>query len=192
MFSIRTIALALGLGGCVLVGGCDRSRSSSGVADRPVETQSGDKTNDKGSLTQLSSTHRVNGTPVSAVLTLEPGRVKLGDEVTLTVQLKIEPLWELRALGDHSETMATQLELHLPGDVATDGDWQAPPSTRSISPDGHPVYVDQATFRQKLRVKPDASPGGRPIECRVNYQACNDQQCLEPAAVKLVAKLTVE
>ena len=96
------------------------------------------------------------------------------------------------ALGDHSETMATQLELHLPDDIATDGDWQAPRSIRSIAPDGHAVYVDEATFRQKLRVKPDASPGGRLIECRVNYQACNDQQCLEPAAVNLVATLNVE
>jgi hypothetical protein len=192
MFSIQSIALALGLGGCVLVGGCDRSRSSSGVADRQVERQSGDKTNDEGSLTQLSGTHRVNGTPVSAVLTLEPGRVKPGDEVTLTVQLKIEPLWELRALGDHSETMATQLELHLPDDVVADGNWQPPRSIRSIAPDGHAVYVDEATFRQKLRVNPDSSPGGRRIECRVNYQACNDRQCLEPAAVKLVATLNVE
>jgi hypothetical protein len=192
MFSIRTAAFILGLGGCIFVGGCQRSDDSSAVANRRQTELPTVGTADTKTVDRSSGTHRVSGSPVSASLTLEPVRAKRGDEVVLTVKLKIEPLWEVSALGEHPTAPATQLELELPDSVSMESDWQAPKTSRSIAPDGHPVYVDEALFIRKLRVKSDSPAGNLPVKCRLHFQACNDQQCLAPAEVELGVNFEVE
>ncbi len=189
MCNVWRTALSLGFGACLSIGGCGRSDTlnertgnAQPVADFPPDA----------ATRAPSGVHRVSGSPVTATLTIAPDRVAPGKEVALNVTLEIEPLWEVRALGDRAASTATRLELELPDGIAAENDWKPPKSTRSISPDGHSVYADQAVFTRQLRVTPDASAGEVPIKCLLHYQACNDRQCLEPAAVELAATLNVE
>ncbi len=133
--------------------------------------------------------NRVDGSPVNALLTIEPSRVKPGEQVAIKVRLEIEPLWEIRELGDPTHPAATSLELKLPTGITALGDWKTPRSIRSISPDGHPVYVDEADFNRELL---ELSTGEMVITCRVQFQACNDRQCLPPTAVELASSLELE
>jgi hypothetical protein len=192
MLSIRTAAFVLGLGGCIFVTGCHRSDDSSAVANRRQTEKSAGKTAETKIVDRPSGAHRVSGSPVSATLTLDPVRANRGDEVVLTVKLEIEPLWEVSALEEHPTAPATRLELELPDSVSMESDWHAPKTSRSIAPDGHPVYVDEALFIRKLRVKPDSPAGKLPVKCRLHFQACNDQQCLAPAEVELAVSFEVE
>jgi hypothetical protein len=190
MHFVRTVTFTLGLGCCLNVGGCDRSGGTLQVAG-PKETatvveSTGVETNRR----QLSGIHRVGGSPVTATLILEPAQVRPGDVVVLKVKLEIEPVWEVSALEDR-ETAATKLQLEVPDGMVIEGDWQTPQAIRSMAPDGHSVYVDEAVFVRKLRVASEAPVGELPVKCRLSCQTCNDQQCLA-TEVELAAVVGVQ
>jgi hypothetical protein len=185
----RTAAL-LTVGVCLSTCSCGQTSDSDGAVNNPVadSPQSAD-TAPAASKRKNTDVNRVNGSPVSATLTIEPSHVKRGEQVAIKVRLEIEPLWEIREVGNPTSIMATWLDLKLPNGIAALGDWNAPRPIRSISPDGHPVYVDEAEFNRQLLVQPELTSGEILITCRVHFQACNDRQCLEPTAVKLTSPL---
>jgi hypothetical protein len=135
---------------------------------------------------------RISGEPVSATLRLARARVKVGEEVELTVKLEIAPLWEIRTLDAEAGFTATELRLDLPDTFEAIGNWTAPPSVRSLMPDGHAAYADEAVFTRRLRIAEGAPRGKVPIRCRVQYEACNERQCLQPTALELQVLLDVE
>jgi hypothetical protein len=135
---------------------------------------------------------RISGEPVSATLRLAHARVKAGEEVELTVKLKIAPLWEIRTLDAEAGFTATELRLELPDAFEAIGDWTAPPPVRSLMPDVHAAYVDEVVFTRRLRIAEGAPRGKVPIQCRVQYEACNERQCLQPTALELQVLLEVE
>jgi hypothetical protein len=136
--------------------------------------------------------HRISGEPVTATLRLARARVKAGDEVELAVILEIAPLWEIRTLDAEAGFTATQLKLEVPGGLQSVGDWTAPMPVRSLMPDGHAAYVDEAVFTRSLRIAAEAPKGKLPIKCHVRYEACNERQCLQPTALELQVVLDIQ
>jgi hypothetical protein len=135
---------------------------------------------------------RISGEPVSATLRLGRACVKAGGEVEVSVTLEIAPLWEIRTLDAEAGFTATELQLDLPDAFEAIGDWTAPPSVRSLMPDGHAAYADAAVFTRRLRIAEGAPRGKVPIRCRVQYEACNERQCLQPTSLELQVLLEVE
>jgi hypothetical protein len=192
MHFVRTVAFTLGLCCCVLVSGCRESVDAANAEGHRENTSAAEPVAIEETPSHYSRVHRVSGSPVTAILSLEPAQAKRGGEVLLTVKLDVEPLWEVRALEEHPSAEATRLELELPTTIVTDGEWQAPRATRSIAPDGHSVYVGDAEFSRKLRVEPESKTGEAPVKCRLYYQACNEQQCLAPAEVELAVVVSIQ
>ena len=178
---------------CLATCSCDRKSHPDSAVNKPIDDlRHSAETAPAASPRKSTGLHRVSGSPVTAILTIEPPRAKRGDQVELKLRLEIEPVWEIRELGDPSNTTATWLDLKLPDGVASSGDWIAPKSIRSISPDGHPAYVDEAEFNRQILVQRNVASGEIPITCHVHFQACNDGQCLEPTVVELATSLKVE
>jgi hypothetical protein len=184
-------AFVLNLAVCHCLSGCDYDGDPPTVENRAARIQRIGEPDGGPGVIPPAATDHVTGSPVAATLKLEPGRATPGDELVLTVSLDIDPLWEVGKLENNGGPAATRIELKTSDDITTESEWQAPQPTRSIAADGHSVYVDEAVFRRNLRAKPGASTGSIPIECRVHYQACNDRQCLQPAAIDLKVEAIV-
>lgn len=105
---------------------------------------------------------------------------------------EIGPGWEIRTLDAQPESTATRLELELPTGISVANEWEAPPAARSLAPDGHAAYAASITFSRALVIASDMPAGKYAIACRVSYQVCNEQICLQPAAVELKVDVDVE
>jgi len=173
--------------------GCERRTESVVVAEVQQAPQPAESHTDSPSIIEAQPIlDGFDSSPVSATLKMEPQQAKRGDSLTLTVELQIEPLWEVRQLDGPANVPSTRLELQLPVGIDAEPDWQSPPPSRSMSPDRHPVYIDTATFRRQLTIIPTAAEGKQTVKCKLQYQACNDRQCLEPAAVELATTIVIE
>lgn len=167
---------------CLLAAaGCGASSDAARFSDVPA-----DATADRG------VEYRVDGRPVAATLKLARGRLKPGETVELSVELDVAPLWEIRSLDAEPQSTATRLALDLPRGLRAEGDWRAPQTGRSLSPDGHAAYAGEVVFTRTLVVTEDARAGRHDVKCQVGYQACNEQTCLRPMVVELAATLRVE
>jgi hypothetical protein len=122
---------------------------------------------------------------------LARGTAAGGDEIEVTVELAIPPLWEIQPLEAAAGAAATRLELSLPPGVTAVSEWTSPPTSRSVSPDGHTVHVGKAVFSRTLAVAATAPAGPATVSCKVSYQACNERTCLKPQAMELAAALVV-
>jgi hypothetical protein len=168
--------------GCSLSVGCEADRGEIDCKANSIEVM----------VERDGVEDRVDGNPVTTTLQLAQARAQIGDSIALTVQFAIDPPWEIRTLDGQPAIAATRLELELPEGLRTEGDWQPSPSVRSMTPDGHAAYADNATFSRILIVGEEVQSGEQTIQCTVGYQACNDRQCLPPTEVKLNVMLRVE
>jgi hypothetical protein len=123
---------------------------------------------------------------------LAKGTAAPGEEIELSVELKIAPMWEVHTLDAQPNIAATRLDLSLPPSVAASGEWNAPAPTRSLTPDGHPVYIGNVVFTRSLTVDGTSQSGSFEIGCDVGFQACNGGQCLQPKVIELRAPLVIE
>jgi hypothetical protein len=139
--------------------------------------------------TALQERH-VIGSPVSATLRL-PSSAVPDAQIELEVELSIDPLWEIGELATTSGPAATRLQLELPVGIEVVGAWQTPTTIRSVAPDGHRVYIGHASFKQTLRVHAAALPGSHELHCKIQFQACNERQCLQPQAIELALPLEI-
>ena len=129
---------------------------------------------------QAKHTDRSEGEQVSVILTVPEQPVQSGMQFPLTVKFKIAPLWEIRTIDAQPEKLATQLELKLPDGFQARGEWQVPPTGRSMSFDSHPVYSGEAVFQRTIEVGKDVPAGPCSVTCQIHYQACDEQRCLSP------------
>lgn len=141
---------------------------------------------------QSKSEHSCTGEQVTAKLKLKTGSAKPGDFVQLTLLLEIKPGWDLGTLDAVPEASATRLNLELPPELETQGDWLAPPAGRSLLSDGHAAYAGQVEFTRTLVVNRNAALGNYQVQCRIDYQVCNDRQCIRPAPIDLVVTVKIE
>jgi hypothetical protein len=123
---------------------------------------------------------------------LSSGVAAPGDEIELTIELSIAPMWEIQPLGASAGgAMATRLESVLSPGVIALGDWTSPKTGRSLAPDGHAVHMGRAAFTRTLAIAASAAAGPATVSCKVDFQACNDRTCLKPQAIELALPLTI-
>lgn len=146
---------------------------------------------DGESAAQHPVEQRVDGTPVTVIARLSHDAPRPGDEFELSIELRIAPLWEVRTLDAQPSVAATRIDIELPEGINAASEWHAPDPSRSISADGHPVYMGSATFRRTLQVDSLAHASECRMKCVVRYQACDERQCLAPQTVELVIPLRI-
>lgn len=113
-----------------------------------------------------------------------------GSDVTLTVRMRIAAGWHVYA-PDTKKGRPTKLRLQLPDDLAVDGKWELPTSETNASADGGLIYRGEQTFRRRLKLAPNATPGEAIIQCMLTYQACSELICLPPRTVKFSSSVAV-
>jgi DsbC/DsbD-like thiol-disulfide interchange protein len=129
--------------------------------------------------------------PVVAGAALSPTRVRPGDTLVLTVQVKLAPTWHLYAPeGRHGSGMPVSLKAQLPAGVETAGDWVYPKAAVNLK-DQSRVYEDAVIFRYALKVAADARPGPLRVTCEFGYQVCDPFSCRPPTTEKLEASAEV-
>lgn len=131
------------------------------------------------------------GTHVSASLRLSQTEVRRGEQVELSVELSVAPMWEIHTLDAQPAVSATRLDVTTPPGMKMTGEWSEPTTSRSMGPSGQGVYIGRVVFTRKLEVDSQAAIGGHEVSCSVGYQVCNDRQCLKPEVLSLAVPLAV-
>jgi hypothetical protein len=139
----------------------------------------------------VSMKPRNEGDPVAVLLEVSDCQLSTGETFTVSVVFDIGSVYEIHDLHAPPPLIATRLNLELPKGFQALGDWSAPGSIRSESPDGHPVYAGKAKFTREIRVQEDVEPRESDVTCSIRYQACNARHCLAPKELKISAAVSV-
>ena len=134
---------------------------------------------------------RTDADPVAAAMNVDATKIRAGETFAVTVVLNVAAAFEIQRLHAPPPAIATELELKLPAGFQAMGEWSTPQAVRSQTPDGHSVYMGEATFTRRIRVEKDVESGQYQLECAIRYQACSDRYCLRPVEHKLAVAATV-
>ncbi|CAB4772798.1 MAG: redoxin domain-containing protein [Actinobacteria bacterium] len=146
-----------------------------------------------------------------AVIKLSTGHVYGGQEVSVRVDLDISPPWHVYAAKVASPYQPITVDFDIDGDLVTAQDlsWPAPTDTHFDALDASLLVhhgLVKATGRLRLRWSPPPSifgglddavrrraipPGTYPITCTLRYQACTDEVCVEPIAIRFTLPISV-
>jgi DsbC/DsbD-like thiol-disulfide interchange protein len=125
--------------------------------------------------------------PVSAVAAFFPPRARVGESLTLVVQIKTAPRWHIYGTGALSGTgMPTTLKLHIPSGIETFGDWSYPLPKPGADGQG-PIYEGSVKFTRRLAISRQVVSGTLTVTCELGYQACDPFSCRPPETVALKA-----
>ncbi len=130
--------------------------------------------------------------PVAASFSVPKNAFRAGDTFEVSVDFEVAVSYEIHERNAPPPAVSTLLELDLPAGFEAIEDWRDPTSVRSVSPDGHLVYVGKATFTRKVRIGNDVTPGQNAVSCLFRYQACDARQCLRPVESRLRVSLTIQ
>lgn len=112
---------------------------------------------------------------------------KPGEIVQLIVRGRILSNWHIySADGPSGVSFPTRFELKLPDGIEKHGKWLYPRAKVEVSTFG-PIskYVDEFQATVDLKLADSMSDGSIEVECSVQYQACNLNQCLQPKTIWL-------
>lgn len=126
-------------------------------------------------------------TPVTFQTSIIPESPGDGLDYRLIVKFRILEGWHLYASVPPGEPyVPTTLKVELDERVSAVGGWES--SEAKASPDNFQVAIweNECVFTRKLRVARDAESrtelAAPSLELTVNYQACDEQQCMPPTS----------
>jgi DsbC/DsbD-like thiol-disulfide interchange protein len=126
--------------------------------------------------------------PVTALAKAEPAKVRAGEAFTVVVEVQMTTGWHIYAIDRPTgPARPTSITVELPKGLAWDGNWTFPEPSLDESSLGSPNFVHQGavTFRRRVRVASDVSPGLRPLRGVLHFQACDRYSCRAPAQLTL-------
>ncbi len=127
-----------------------------------------------------------------AFISLE--RVPQGRTFELAVVAKIRPGFHINAHEVRQDYLIpTSLQLELPPGFQAAETLYPPGVLRELkfSSEKLSVYEGSVTLRMRLQALPDARLGTRRLALTLRYQACNDEACLPPVQLPVVAEFEV-
>lgn len=129
--------------------------------------------------------------PVSVRLQASRDSINPGDRFDVFITLDIYPMYEIHELESLPPSVPTELDLVLPAEFQSNGEWILPERVASSRPNGDRVYVRRSTFRKQISIDPQAQKGRYEIESHIQYQACNTHHCMRPQSVTLRIPISV-
>jgi hypothetical protein len=132
--------------------------------------------------------------PVAATAELSHATPAPGETITLQVTLEIAPGWHVNSLQPLQEYLQpTAIRLSTPEAVTLAVGRAPEPETVKLGLSEEPlsVYQGTVTWEIPLEVSAQAAPGPLPIRVYVDYQPCDDQQCLAPETLALEVPMEV-
>lgn len=148
------------------------------------QPQPGNPETQRRSDNSLAITGPVDNGPVTASMKADPTEIYAGSMFEILVRVEIAAAYHLYATNSVGKPFVPiTLNLTLPNGVEAVSDWTAPPPTRTRS--GDLIYTDSVQFRRSLRVGSNVSTGLLSIGGELRYQACTEELCWPPRALKL-------
>ncbi len=132
--------------------------------------------------------------PVTAAAKPDPASVRAGEAFTVLVDVHITKGWHIYAIDRPTgPALPTSITIELPKGLAWDGNWTFPEPSLDESSLGDPSFVHQGvvTFRRRVHVARDVSPGPRPLRGMLHFQACDRYSCRAPAQLLLQTEIDV-
>ena len=125
--------------------------------------------------TQMEETDERNPVKVSATIEELPN----GNH-QIVIRMKLHKGFHIYThIAQGDPFLATKIEFQLPPDTETIGDLQLP-NGKAYSSAGTIICEDEAIFRQEITRK-------KSVTCIVTYQCCNDQICMPPTTLEVIA-----
>jgi thiol:disulfide interchange protein/type II secretory pathway pseudopilin PulG len=134
--------------------------------------------------------------PEKAKLALQADRTayQAGDTARIAALVAIEPGWHVNS---HNPTfdylIPTMLEIETPAGWPRPAPEYPPAQKKSFTFADVPlsVYDGDVVIQAQVRVPPGTARGAFTLRARLQYQACNDSQCLPPVSTRSQLTLTV-
>ncbi len=136
------------------------------------------------------------GNPVQWSLAVAPKPYSAGGKFTAQLTAQIEKGWHLYALEEVPNgprptriTLVTPQPFALSGDIATPKPHVKFDENFGVETQFHETSV---TFRLPIKVTPKAKSGKTALAVQTRYQVCNEEMCLPPKTVKVIAVVTIK
>jgi hypothetical protein len=132
--------------------------------------------------------------PVTAAAKPDPTRLRAGESFALIVDVQIAKGWHIYAIDRPTgPALPTSISIGLPKGLAWDGNWTFPDPSLDESSLGNPSFLHEGavTFRRRVRVARDVSPGPLSLRGALHYQACDRYSCRAPAQLTLQTEIHV-
>ncbi len=132
---------------------------------------------------------------MTARLLADVDRLVVGEPFRLAVVAEIQPTWHVNSHTPSEDFLIPTAVSVTPSPAVAGISFEPPTYPKHVerkfafSEKPLAVYEGRVSFLVSGRVAPQASPGDVTLLARVDYQACNDSQCLAPTQVE--AKLAI-
>ena len=137
-----------------------------------------------------------NGSPL--VLEALPGKdhVRPGESFWLVLVAELDQGWHMYSLEiqDEDETVATQIDLKVPG-FRINGEWQeTPPRLKrdEVLQKVMKTHTGRVEFSRKLEVPGNLKPGAYPLSGTLRFRTCDNRICTLPQTVPFQTRVIVE
>jgi Disulphide bond corrector protein DsbC len=154
----------------------------------PPQTQTTEQ-----ATTQIQVPVPTSNAPVAFTASLDRTSAKPGEILKFIVHGRILSNWHIySADGPSGISYPTRFKLRLQNGILKVGDWKYPEARMDLSIFGPTSkYVDEFQASVDLKLADSLSAGPIDVECSVQYQACNLNQCLQPTTIWLSVPIHV-
>ena len=127
---------------------------------------------------------------IKAGAVVQPGRVRLGERVTLAVRVRLAPGFHVYAMEEAgSADRRTEIAVTAPDLLEPQGDWQGP--APRVKDDGSRTFAGDVLFRRQFSVSGKAPAGRHKVAVGLDVQVCNEALCWPPETISLACDLEV-
>jgi Disulphide bond corrector protein DsbC len=129
--------------------------------------------------------------PVTAVMTIRPKVVSVGETAQVLVHIRIASAHFIHAQDEaHGPFVPVAVNATLPAGVEPVGDWQVPKPEKGRG--NSLVYRDSVLLRRTLKAVSSSAPQTFTVVGELQYQVCTDELCWPQGKLKLSAPLTIQ
>ncbi len=132
-----------------------------------------------------------DATRLAAGVAVQPGRARLGEEVTVYVKVRLAPGFHIYGLDDggNSNNVPTSISVALSQVLESGSAWRGPKP--KAQDDGSRILTGDVLFERRFLVRAQARPGRYVVPVKVSLQVCNEAACWPPETIALEAGLEV-
>jgi len=169
----------------------DETITERAVSPTLADTTAVAESTDEISVPDPSSSEPSPNEPVTAVMSIRPQRVSVGETAEVLVNIRIAEAHFIHASDDPGGPFVpVAVKMTLPEGVEFAGDWQLPTPEKGRG--NSLVYYNLTRLRRSLRVVSNSTSENLTITAELQFQACTDELCWPQGRLELSAPLVIQ